>query len=250
MNYSSSAFLTTFDLTESQMAKYIIVHSIHVATDFVPQTFGRLTTIGPKFRLPMGTKGEYTSRVVCSCVCGGMAVVSIQDLQREHTQSCGCLQRENTAQAHITHGMRHSPEYNTYYMMRRRCLNIQDQKYSDYGGRGIRVCDRWLAPNGQGFMNFLADMGPRPSKNLSIERKLVNGDYCPENCCWATKTAQARNRRSNHMLTFNSKTQCIAAWAEELGCTYALIRERLRRGWSVEKTLTTPGRTHNAKKNP
>jgi hypothetical protein len=222
------------------MAKFIVVHSVKVATEFVPETFGRLTTIGPKFQLPVGKKGEYTSRQVCQCTCGKTVTVTVNNLMSGAAQSCGCLSRERASQANTVHGMAKSPEYSIYKSMKKRCMNPNDGSYDNYGGRGIRVCGRWLEPDGRGFLNFLEDMRPRPSKTLSIERELVDGDYCPENCHWATKTEQGRNRRNNHLLTFNDKTQCIAAWAEELGYSPYLIHNRLRRGWSVAETLTTP----------
>jgi hypothetical protein len=235
------------------MAEFIVVHSVKVATEFVPKTFGRLTTIGPKFRLPSGNKGKHKFYQVCCCRCGSLTVTAVADLQSEHTQSCGCLHKEASVvlgKARTVHGMTRSPEHISYQNMKDRCMNHNYPAYSNYGGRGIRVCDRWLEPNGQGFMNFFSDMGRKPHPQHTIERRLVNGNYCPENCCWATKTEQARNRRNNHLLTFNGKTQCVAEWAQELGYPSSHIYERLRHGWSVEKALTTPVKVRNAKKNP
>jgi hypothetical protein len=240
MNCNSSAFLTTFDLTESQMAEFIVVHSVKVATEFVPETFGRLTTLGPKFRLPVGNKGKYESLQVCECSCRKTVIVAARSLGAGSSQSCGCLQKERVSQSNTIHGMRQSPEYSSYQNMKDRCMNHNNPEYHNYGGRGIRVCDRWREPNGQGFLNFLSDMGTKPFENLTVERKLVNGNYCPENCCWATNTEQARNRRSNLNLTHDGKTQCLAAWAEELGIPRSTLKNRLQGGWSIEEALTNP----------
>lgn len=83
-----------------------------------------------------------------------------------------------------------TPEYAVWKMMRQRCLNPRAKKFSDYGARGIRVCDRWAS-----FENFIADMGPRPGRGFSLERENNDGDYEPTNCKWATPTEQANNRR-------------------------------------------------------
>jgi hypothetical protein len=231
------------------MAKYIVVHSVKVATEFVPETFGRLTTIGPKFMLP-NTKGKDISYQVCLCRCGSVKAIAVASLRTQKTNSCGCIHRESASKRFATHGLSKHAGYRTWRSMQDRCYNPVVPQYRDWGGRGIRVCDRWLEPNGQGFLNFLKDMGPMPQgARYTIERDRVNENYCPENCRWATYTEQARNKRSNHLLTHNGKTQCVAAWTEELGYSQDVIRSRLRRGWSIEKTLTTPAKVYNVKKN-
>jgi len=224
------------------MADYIVVHSVKVATEFVPQTFGRLTTIGPIFWLPVGSTKKHRKYQVCQCVCGNIVSLSVADLVTSRTQSCGCLHKERLRQRLTKHGRSHTREHVAWTCLIQRCYNPNDCGYANYGGRGIRVCDRWREPNGQGFLNFLSDMGAKPFKNLTVERKLVNGNYCPENCCWATNTEQARNRRSNLNLTHDGKTQCLTAWAEELGMTRSTLKSRLQRGWSIEEVLTAPVR--------
>jgi hypothetical protein len=131
--------------------------------------------------------------------------------------------------------------------MKYRCLNANSTGHDNYGGRGIIICDRWLDPE-NGFADFLIDMGPRPSLEHEIERKNNDGNYCPENCKWATRTEQGRNKRNNVMLTYNGKTQCVTAWAEELGMNPGSLYTRLRNGMTTEAALTTPIDTNKRNK--
>lgn len=127
------------------------------------------------------------------------------------------------------------PLYGVWRAMINRCHNPKSTRYSFYGARGIRVCSSWMS-----FENFLRDMGPKPFPKATIERKDGTADYCPGNCRWASPKEQARNTRSNHRMTFLGKTQCLAAWAEELGIPEARIFARKKLGWSDEKALSTP----------
>jgi hypothetical protein len=123
--------------------------------------------------------------------------------------------------------------------MRARTRYARGRSFADYGARGIRVCARW-----ESFSNFLADMGSRPSSRHSLERIDNDGHYEPGNCKWATLAEQARNRRNNRRLTYAGETLTLVDWSERTNITKATIWERLRRGWSVERALTTPVRPH------
>jgi hypothetical protein len=117
-----------------------------------------------------------------------------------------------------------------------RCENENSQAYADYGGRGIKVCERWRAS----FTAFMEDMGPPPTTKHTVERTDNDKDYEPTNCVWGTKKEQGRNKRNNVMLTHNGKTQALSAWAEETGLPYTTIYARLQHGWSVDEALTKP----------
>jgi len=121
-----------------------------------------------------------------------------------------------------------------------RCTNPNHQGFTYWGGRGIKVCDRWLGETG--FPNFLEDMGEMPEWADSINRKNNDLGYCPENCEWSTTKEQANNKRNNRRLTYNGKTQTVSQWAEETGIPYQTLWSRLKLNWPVEKTLTTPVR--------
>lgn len=153
----------------------------------IGQRFSRLVVIGEGFV----EKEAATYPVRCDC--GTEKSVRKQALVSGATQSCGCLNAELVASRKntLTHGMSGTTEHNAWLSMRRRCYLESDTGYTNYGGRGIKVCDRWS----ESFENFFEDMGNRPSPGMSVERLDVNGDYTPENCVWADKTAQMFNRR-------------------------------------------------------
>jgi hypothetical protein len=133
-----------------------------------------------------------------------------------------------------TRGMSRTPTYVTWVNMMARCHNPKNSRYRQYGGRGIFVCESW-----QKFSNFLCDMGERPAE-LTIERIDNDKGYEPSNCKWATRREQQINRRSCRMLEWNGKLLPMAKWDRLLGFNKDVVRKRLRSGWSVERTLTTP----------
>lgn len=132
--------------------------------------------------------------------------------------------------------MKGTSTYNVWCSMRQRCDNPNNQRYADYGGRGIKVCERW-----QKFENFLADMGARPKYPAhTLERRDNDGDYTPGNCRWATYEEQQNNKRNNHRLTYQGETMTVAEWARKLGVRDQLLRVRLHRGWDLERVLSPP----------
>jgi hypothetical protein len=137
------------------------------------------------------------------------------------------------------HGDYGSPEYASWSGAKNRCRNKQDKQYHRYGGRGITMCDRWLDPE-NGYSNFLSDMGRRPTAKHSLDRIDVNGNYCPENCRWATVVEQNRNMRTNKKVTYQGKTQCISAWAEEYGIAASVLCYRIKAGWEIQRALQRP----------
>jgi hypothetical protein len=234
------------------MSAYILVHGIRIAKSFEPETFGRLTTIGPKFKLRQPDRRRWFSVFLCEC--GNYFVSRMDSVLSGRTQSCGCFHKETAAvqgKANTIHGHCRriggkNSQYSIHTGILQRCTNPNNDRYADYGGRGIRVCDRWLEPNGQGYINFLTDMGQRPTLAHEIERICNNGNYEPGNCKWATSIEQNRNKRNNHNLTYNGKTQCIAAWAEELGIHQETIRNRIKKGWPIEKVLVSTEKIRSA----
>lgn len=146
------------------------------------------------------------------------------------------LCREKQRAAVTTHGMSQTTTWRIWRGMRRRCYDTNIQGYANYGGRGITVCDRWR----DSFENFYADMGERPSKQHSLERRDNNGNYTPHNCYWATNIEQHNNTRRSVFLEFQGKKQTITQWARELNINVATLYNRVRRGWDVTRILTKP----------
>lgn len=170
----------------------------------------------------------------CLCDCGEIATVSTDRLRRGVTKSCGCLFSELLSQRNTTHGQYRSPEHQTWRGMNERCSNPSHSDYHRYGGRGIRVCERWSS-----FELFLSDMGKRPN-GTQIERIDNDGNYEPGNCRWATIREQSRNKSTNHLVEYRGETMVLVDAYKKAGIGRQAFSARLRRGWSVEMALNTP----------
>lgn len=184
------------------------------------QRFGRLIA-----------KERIGKKWLCACDCGGEKMINPSNLKRRLTKSCGCLNRELTSQRSTRpFQWRKIPEYKIWQGIIQRCENQNDKDYKNYGGRGIRVCDVWHA-----FDCFLSDMGPRPSNEFSIDRIDVNGNYEQNNCRWATRTEQARNKRNNLIVEINGRRGCLVEFIPQ-GCyspEYQRAQSRVKRGLGI-----------------
>lgn len=191
--------------------------------DLTGRVFGRLTVESYQGLSPQGK-----SLWGCLCICGGQKVIVGGSLQSGRTTSCGCLRPEVIK----THGLSNSPEYVSWYSMWQRCENPEHPAYPRYRGR--KPPESW-----RDFLTFLKDMGPKPSPEHTLDRVKNHLPYGPANCRWATKLEQGQNSSRNVNLTYQGKTQGMAAWSRELGGDSALVYRRLTAGWGLERTLTT-----------
>lgn len=195
--------------------------------DLTGKVFGRLTV-----------KGVDTSRVskrpfwICECSCGNTKSIAGASLRGGDSNSCGCFAKELTVERSKTHGLSKSKTYKTWSGMWHRCTNPKSTQYSVYGGRGISVDDSWKS-----FETFLADMGERP-EGMTIDRKDVNGNYCKDNCRWATDKDQSNNRRSSKVITFRGESLTQVQWAERLGISVTTLYTRLLNNWPLDKALS------------
>lgn len=188
----------------------------------IGQRFGSLTVVGKA--LP--TKHSGTAMVPCLCECGDQVLCWSNYLPR----SKSCLK---CSAIHLhSHGKSESSEYKTWLSMKQRCQNPNNKGYKHYGGRGIRVCDRWLS-----FENFIIDMGKRPSTSHSIDRINNNLGYSPENCKWATRKEQNRNRRNVRLINLSGETKTLSEWAEKSMFSYLTVYKRIVSGWDAESAL-------------
>lgn len=176
----------------------------------------------------------------CKCDCGNTVYVMAKHLIRGATKSCGCYRNEmrRAKGKNKTHGLTNSKEYHSWKGIKQRCCNPNDAGYSNYGGRGIKMCDRWL----NSFEAFLEDMGSSPSPKHSIDRINVNGDYCPENCRWTTPKEQGDNKRNTNSLTVNGVTKTFHEWANHTGIPYTTIKNRTYAGWIPELIVSVPAK--------
>lgn len=159
---------------------------------------------GKRFnRLLVNSRAENRGKRVwwnCLCDCGIEVQIRADSLKSGHAKSCGCWNNEALKNRASNHGLSQSTEYKIYYAMQQRCYGESFHQYSDYGGRGIEVCDRWMEDAPQGFMNFLEDMGKKP-EGKSLDRVNVDADYSPENCKWTDYSTQVFNQRRRNKNT-------------------------------------------------
>lgn len=144
------------------------------------------------------------------------------------------LDRRKHSRNRVLHGLTGTRVYEVWRAMLRRCNDQRSHAWMDYGGRGIRVCERWMD-----IYKFLSDMG-EPPLGMELDRIDVNGNYEPSNCRWASIETQSRNRRSTVLITFLGETKCLAEWGSSLGLSGSAMRKRINAGWPLEKALTTP----------
>ncbi len=204
------------------------------------QKFGRLTVV-------QATEDARPGRWwMCRCDCGNTAVRSTSKLRaKPNGHSCGCVRADSIQKAaaaawavttRFTHPLKSKLKMLRSNMLRR-CYTPTNKRYACYGGRGIKVCEEWRNSS-LAFYEWALAAGFQDG--LTLERKDVNSDYCPENCCFIPMEKQQLNTTRSRRITFMGKTQCVAEWAREAGMSPRRLEARLRRGWSIERAITKP----------
>lgn len=216
--------------------------------DLTGQRFGRLEVLEYVCRKNDRTLWK------CKCDCGNETIVGYSNLINENTRSCGCMEEENRlanmrlATKNRTKSVSNPIEfgvinqhalYSIWSSMLTRCNNSNRKSYKHYGGRGIKVCERWQGECG--FENFIKDMGNRPSPKHSIDRIDVNGDYTPENCRWATMKEQASNRRDNSCLYIKGKRIIAQTLCDLVELDYSRTTHQLQKGYDINLILKYKG---------
>lgn len=170
----------------------------------------------------------------CKCECGKITRMTLGELKTN--KSCGCRKGSLISSANhgrvVLHGKSKTKEFWIWWSMLKRCGNKSEKAYKDYGGRGITVCERWHE-----FSNFYTDMGERPSPLHSLDRRDNDGPYSPDNCRWANRGEQSRNKRQTRWITIGSETLCLKDWAARLGISTGSFYYKLRKGMTEKDAL-------------
>lgn len=183
------------------------------------------------------------NKTIFLCGCGNTHTATLNNVIRGIVKMCRHCSSIRKSSLKKTHGYSDARKkldplgykaYYTWQAMKRRCYYEKDKRFKDYGGRGIKICDRWVTS----FENFLEDMGKPSDFDMSIDRINTDGNYEPSNCRWVTMHDQASNKRTNRNINAFGKTQTLNAWAEETGIKRETIAYRLNAGWEAEKALT------------
>lgn len=173
---------------------------------------------------------------LCICDCGNTKVCPSGYLLSGDTNSCGCLRVDTTSKLGLLsrkHGGKGTTEYKVWDGIKQRCLNPGDKAYKYYGGRGIIICDRWRSS----FENFLADVGYRPSLDLTLNRIDNDGPYSPDNCKWSTWTEQNNNHSRNKILEYLGERKTLAEWSRYFRVNYKTLKWAIWRGESLEQVV-------------
>lgn len=197
--------------------------------DLTGQRFGQLVVI------QRGTTENKTTKWICQCDCGHQTTVNAGKLMSGHTRSCGHLRYDLPQHFKMEHGLTETSEFKSWSSMLTRCNNPKYHLKQDYSERGITVCDRWLS-----FKNFIDDMGMKPFQKASIERIDNDKGYYPENCKWASRIEQNRNKRSNIVIEHDGQKMVMAQWTEKYGINYHAFRYQfVTRKKSFEDAIKT-----------
>lgn len=214
--------------------------------DLTGQRFGFLTVLRRATREEIPRRHDTPSHWLVRCDCGVERLAIGKRLISGVTKICA--RNGHSFKSYNVRGLARMGTvsgYKSWDGARQRCFNPNDDSFADYGGRGITMCDRWR----ESFDAFLADMGPRPSSDHTIERINNDSDYEPGNCRWATAKEQARNTRRSFYVEYRGVRRLLLDVCEDVGAPYSAVAGRLRGGWSLEKALTQPVK-HYRRHNP
>lgn len=199
----------------------------------IGKTYGRLTVMDEAGHTPAGQR---LVKAQCSCEAKTIRYVQLGNLRSGCTTSCGCVHKENTSAANTVHGHlrhdAHTPEYNAWDSMHKRCSDPSVESYPYYGGKGIRVSPKWDT-----FPQFLADLGPKPSDLHVLSRKDNAKDFTPENTVWMLKRDADRKKSNGRLFDVNGKTLCLEDWAAEYDIPKSTLHYRLGKGLSMREAL-------------
>lgn len=197
--------------------------------DLTGKRFGRLLVVK---KLENSSKKHQNGMYECVCDCGNRTIAYQSNLLQGKTTSCGCFQKEETSKRFSKHGMAKTRLYGIYFNMKQRCFNPNQKSYHNYGGRGIEICEEWKE-SFSNFANWALNNGY--SDSLTLDRVDVNGNYCPENCRWATIKEQSNNRRETVWVEILGNKKSLKEWTDFMEWSYGCYRARHSKGKPVFK---------------
>lgn len=204
--------------------------------NIIGQKFNRLTVLElfkkEQVYLFNGKKNGFRYFYACLCDCGKLTIVAKNHLLSGHTRSCGCI-----SQKHLKTDTR---LFRIWKGIKGRCFNKNNNKFKNYGGRGILICDEWKN-DFKAFYDWAMANGYQD--DLTIDRIDNNGNYEPLNCRWVSQKVQQNNKSNSYFIEYNGKSLTLSQWAELYGLNYSTVKSRLSYGWTIEKALFTPVRT-------
>lgn len=171
-------------------------------------------------------------KILVKCFCGKEFITRLTGIKSNKVNSCGCVRKEKLISRITKHNKSTTPEYTSWESMKHRCLNSNNKYYKNYGGRGITVCDEWLT-----FEGFFKDMGNKPEKNFSLDRIDVNKGYYKDNCRWASRYTQDRNRRDNIFIEHEGEKYILSDLAKKVNMHQQTLKARLLRGLPVDQAI-------------
>lgn len=202
--------------------------------DLTNLKFGRLTAVSPN-----GKTKHNKITWLCKCDCGKLKTVISGNLKSGTSNSCGCLMMEQNTK----HGDHKTAFYNAWRDLKFRCNAPSSPEYHNYGGRGVKVCKEW----NDDYLNFKNDMFDSYVHGLSIDRINVDGDYCKENCRWATNKEQCNNMRKNVRIDTPWGLLTLSQAAESAGLSKECFAARRRKGLTGEALFAPVTRQHSRK---
>lgn len=199
--------------------------------EYIGKRFGRYVILDRDF-----TKNTKRTYCICKCDCGNEKSVLLQNLLNGNTKSCGCYSIEEKKERKTIHSHSRTRIYRVFQYMKQRCYNPQNDRYNNYGARGIRICDEWLNDFSV-FYEWAINSGY--SDNLTIERIDVNGNYCPENCTWIPNSEQGNNRTNNHWVVYNGEKLTLKQLSRKYNIHIDTLSYRLKH-WDIDKAVNQP----------
>lgn len=180
---------------------------------------------------------------LCQCDCGNQIRRRADRLSARRTSSCGTCDFHYPAKFKPSLRRDHASEYNSWESMWKRVTDKKRHNWAAYGARGITVCKAW-----EDFATFFRDMGTKPTKQHTIERKNNDGNYEPSNCRWATRAEQYRNMQRSVFVVYEGEQMLLTDLTAKLGLSRSVVYGRLNNGWTIEESITTPVRPHKPRK--